>query len=137
MRLGKPTTRKFARAVAAIGAACFFLQIFAFVFSSDSRLALLDGSGGVGIMMAGEFCSAASHSGDLPKQHSRHHHCALCVAGNRDVSQDEVSTLVAMVIVLAIPHSHERQAWIRRDELTPPPIGWTSSWSSRAPPSFS
>jgi hypothetical protein len=138
MAPGKSTTRKFARAVAAIGAACFFLQIFAFMFSANKRIALPDGAAGVGIMLAGEFCNAGSHeSGDLPGQHSRHHHCALCVAGSRDVSHYEAAAVIATVVVLALPQSHDRPAWIRRDELTPSPIGWTSSWSSRAPPSFS
>jgi len=63
-------------------------------------------------------------------------HCALCANGARDAI-----VLIAplrIVISLAVePASTEAPGWSIEAPPGPKPQGWTSSWSSRAPPFFS
>ena len=122
------------------GIALFFLvQTLAFVFSPNGRIAFSNGGAGASsIAMAGEVCLAnADDGGKAPKPNHQHHrHCAVCVASNRDFPLP-ASALIAAVVAFIPPPPDEAPPRFSRDELAPPPLGWTSSWSSRAPPSFS
>lgn len=123
--------------IAGVAACLLLLQSFAVVFSLSGRAALSHGDRAAALARAGELCDAGSHDdGQAPAPH-HHQHCALCVAGHRDLSLDGAVFLVATVIVLALPQSEASPAQFRHDELKPSPSGWASSWSPRAPPSFS
>jgi Protein of unknown function (DUF2946) len=115
----------------------FLLQTMAFVFSSAGRAAFSSGVAGASIAMAGEICRAKSDDGGkAPAQPSHHHHCALCSVGNDDDVVDVVADFAKVIIVLT-PRSGDAPAWFVQDYPAPSPLGWTSSWSSRAPPVLS
>ena len=124
----------------ASGIALFFLvQTLAFVFSPNGRIAFSNGDAGLSsIAMAGEICLANSDDGGKAPgpNHKHHRHCAVCAASNRDFPLPALA-LIAAVIVFNAPPSDEAPPRFIHDELAPSPLGWTSSWSSRAPPSFS
>jgi len=115
----------------------FLLQTLAFVFSTSGRLAFSNGDAGASIAMAGEICHASSDDGGkAPAQPAHQHHCTLCTANHLHNAVYPVGIL-ASVIAFLTPQSDEAPARLILDELAPPPLGWTSSWSSRAPPSLS
>jgi hypothetical protein len=126
-----------ARALVTSGIALFFLvQTLAFVFSPNGRIAFSNGSAGVSsIAMTGEICHVGAGDGDRAPapNHKHHRHCAVCVADNRNAPIPAV-VLIAAVVVFIAPPPDEARAWFVHDELAPLPLGWTSSWSSRAPP---
>ncbi len=129
-----PLTRGAARGLFAGAVACLlFLQALAFVFSANGRIAFASGGVGASIVLASEICHAAPDGGKAPAPHSHHHHCALCAIGKHQNAVD-ASVILASVIVMLTPRSNDALAWFAHDELAPPPLGWTSSWSSRAPP---
>jgi len=118
-------------------AGLFLLQILAFVVSSNGRIAFSSGDAGASIAMAGEICGAKTDDGGkAPAQPSHHHHCALCSVGSDDDGVDAVAHLAKVIIVLT-PRSDDATTWCVDDDLAPFPLGWTSSWSSRAPPVLS
>lgn len=120
---------------AAVG--LFLLQALALGFSPNGRVALASGDAGTSIAMAGEICQAKTDpDGKTPAPRSHHHYCTVCSVGNHDQTKDAVAFLVSIIVVLA-PLSEDTLSWFVRVDLTPFPLGWTSSWSSRAPPSFS
>ncbi len=136
--MGKPCSKWWgmARALVAGGIALFFLvQTLAFVFSPNGRIAFSNGDAGASIAMAGEVCHAGSDdSGKTPAPNHKHHrHCALCAADNRHLALPAF-VLIAAVVVFTAPRPDDAWAPFSHDELTPLPLGWTSSWSSRAPP---
>jgi hypothetical protein len=115
----------------------FLVQTLIFVFSSNGRLAFASGDAGASIVMAGEICHASSDDGGkAPAQPAHQHHCTLCTANHLHNAVYTVGIL-ASVIALLTPRSDEAPTRLIHDELAPPPLGWTSSWSSRAPPSLS
>lgn len=131
-----PAAKKTWREFVAVAAACLFLiQALSFIYSSR---AMFSHDSGIAIAAAGEFCSPErGDGGKAPAQ--RHHHdqnCVLCGGGNRAEALADVG-LVATVIVLALLQPADAPTWFPRDALTPTPLGWTSSWASRAPPAFS
>ncbi|WP_457796517.1 hypothetical protein [Methylocystis sp. S23] len=82
------------------------------------------------------FC-AANESPDgppAPAHHAHGEHCLICAAAG--VAQP-VRTIVAIMAATIERSAPSPQEWRQRDECPPPVSGWTSSWSSRAPPSFS
>jgi hypothetical protein len=131
------TGRKSAREFIAYAVVCLFLlQALAFVFSSNGRVAFASGDAGASIAMAGEICYVAPDGGKAPAPHSHRHHCTLCSLAHQDKAMDVVAILATVMVVLS-PRSNDAPAWFVHDELTSSPLGWTSSWSSRAPPFFS
>ncbi len=117
-------------------ALAFLAQMLAFVFSPSGRLAFSNGDADASIAMAGEICHASSDdAGKAPAQPARHQHCALCSIGNHAHELDPV-VLVASIVIVPAPGSGDGNArgWSLFDNLLSLPIGWTSSWSSRAPP---
>ncbi|MGO9768968.1 MAG: DUF2946 family protein [Roseiarcus sp.] len=114
----------------------FLAQTMAFVFSANGRIAFSSGDAGASIAMAGEICHAKpDDSGKSPAQPARHHYCTVCSIANNAPAVDAIALAAGVVIVFA-PRSDDAPTWFHRDYLSPLPVGWTSSWSSRAPPSF-
>jgi hypothetical protein len=123
------------RSLLAVAVLCLFLlQALAFVFSPNGRIAFSSGDAGVSIAMAGEMCHAKSdESGKAPAQPAHFHHCALCSIANNTQALDAVA-LAASVIAVLEPRSGDAPAWFVTYEHSRPILGWTSCWSSRAPP---
>ena len=131
-RLKKWTTPLVAGGVALL----FLVQTLVFVFSTNGRLAFSSGSAGASIVMAGEICHSKPEAGDKnPQQPIRHHNCALCSLGNCTHEADALVLTPAAVIILAsLAEVGDTPEWFLSDSIPSLPVGWTSSWSSRAPP---
>ncbi|MBM3564372.1 MAG: hypothetical protein FJX15_13630 [Alphaproteobacteria bacterium] len=114
-------------------AGLFLMQVLGLVVASSGCAAFLSDDAGVSIAMAGEYCGGKTHDGDRQPVQPSHHHCALCSIGYYDDAVDAVANLAEVIIVLT-PQSDAAAAPFIHDELAPPLLGWTSSWSSRAPP---
>lgn len=126
------------RALIAGAAACLLLlQTFASILSPTGRAVFANGVPGAVLSMAGDLCETDAHDGGKPPAQHHHQHCTLCVANARDLSLDAAVVLIATAIVLALPQSGAAPAWVGGNDVTPSLPGWASSWSSRAPPSFS
>lgn len=129
-----------ARDLVACAVACLLLVQAWASFVPTTRQALLQDSGpGIAALLSGSLCHEHVHDGeDRPAQDRHHHqHCVLCGVGLRDLALPVV-TLAAIILHLATPRFDAGPAWSRADcGGAPPPLGWLSSWSSRAPPSFS
>ncbi len=126
-----------AHALGASGIALLFLvQTLAFILSPTGRIAFSSSAAGASIAMAGEICHANSDDGDKTQaQPARHHHCALCKVGNSAHEADAISLTPSVVIVLALlSRDGNAPGWPHAECLPSFPVGWTSSWSSRAPP---
>lgn len=122
--------------IAGVAACLLLLQSFAIILSPNGSAALSHGDQAAALALAGELCGDGPHDGrDAPASH--HHHCALCITGNRDLSLDAAVLLIATLVVLTLPQGEASPAWVRRSESKPSLAGWASSWSSRGPPSFS
>lgn len=117
-------------------AGLFLFQILTFVISSGPP-ASLAGDAGASIALTGELCLGVTDNGGKPPAHpNHHHHCALCPTGHYDDSVEALADLAKVIGVLT-PRSDAAPKRHIPDDLTPSPAGWTSSWSSRAPPAFS
>jgi hypothetical protein len=122
--------------VTSVVALLFLVQTLAFILSPTGRIAFSSSAAGASIAMAGEICHINSDdSGKTPSQPSRHHHCALCTVGNCAHEADALSLTPSVAMALALPSRDEdAPGWPYADDLPSLPVGWTSSWSSRAPP---
>lgn len=132
------TAKKSARELIACTVACLFLfqaLVSGAQIAHDSVAA--DGAQ-TSVLVASAFCDAGADTRDDGRAPAQHHrqHCALCGVANRDALLHAVA-LVATIAVLAVPRSDAAPVSFAHGELSPPPLGWTSSWSSRAPPSIS
>ena len=133
-----PKSQRIARTLlSSVVASLFLLQAVAFIFSSNGRVAFSNGEAGASIAMAGEICRAnTDDGGKAPAQPSHHHHWAVCCIGRHDDAIGAVADL-AQVIIGLTPRSGDAPASFVHDELALRLLGWTSSWSSRAPPAIS
>jgi len=134
-----PLTRGFARGIFAGVIGClFFLHSLAFVVSPNARGLFSTSVQDASVSTVRDLCGVAMHDGDAGDEapgpdHRQHSHCALCVASARELPLPAVVPITAVVVVAAPPSDKAPRRFIR-DELAPRPPGWTSSWSSRAPP---
>jgi hypothetical protein len=123
--------------IAGVVAFSFCLQVLGLVLPNRPSLSL-GGDAVAAAFSSGLICDGGGHDGGkTPAQQHHGQHCALCGLGARDFVLQSVA-LVATAMVLIPPKIQDARAWAPDlDELAPPPLGWISSWSSRAPPSFS
>ena len=114
----------------------FVVQTLAFILSPAGRIAFSSSAAGASIAMAGEICHLNSdNSGKTPALPGRHHHCALCTVSNCAHEADAIALMPNVVIVPALLSQHgNAPGWAYSGNLPLLPVGWTSSWSSRAPP---
>jgi hypothetical protein len=110
------------RGFAAIAIACLLLQLFGHSTHSPRF------SSGIGSPAA--FCGAGGHEGPAPTPLDRHP-CALCGIAAVVASAAETSA-----VSTAAPHTTTSAPRMKpsSDRLGRAPPGWTSSWSSQAPP---
>jgi hypothetical protein len=83
------------------------------------------------------YCSALGN--DKGPAHGRHDHsqcCIFCKASGRDATFAIIAASICVAIYLPSKESVSLVPFAE-DDCSMRPIGWTSSWSSRAPPSFS
>jgi len=117
----------------AIAVACVFaLQSLLFPCAAHSGAAVLDG-GGAGWNLA--YCSPSDIGDDKappPLHRDSADHCVLCAAASSPGRAPAVECAANRVVPAA-------PSWRRPllDDRPLLPDGWMSSWSSRAPPSFS
>ncbi|WP_400770594.1 DUF2946 family protein [Methylosinus sporium] len=117
---------------------CLLLsEALTFVITMTRHSAFSNADGGASIAAAGDYCDARPDSGGRHPAHSSDHsNCALCIVSDRDPTFDAVA-LVASAIAILLPWPHDAPARFDiGDGAPPPPLGWTGSWSSRAPPRF-
>ncbi|PPD44058.1 MAG: hypothetical protein CTY15_08340 [Methylocystis sp.] len=90
----------------------------------------------VTLTVFGEICH--SDAGGPAGKSDRVHHdcCILCEAGGRDAA---LVFILAFATTVLLPQrdAASASAHADTDETPPRASGWASSWSSRAPPSFS
>lgn len=125
--------------IAGVVAFSLFLQVLGLMVSPNRPSLSLGGDVAPAASSFGLICDGGAHDGGKTpaQQHHGQQHCALCCFGNRDFVHQSVA-LIATVIVLIPPTTQDARARAPDlEELAPPPLGWISSWSSRAPPSFS
>jgi hypothetical protein len=110
--------------------ALFLVQALAILLSAPGRADLAQADGGASLLAA--FCGGAAHDGD-PTPADHRHHCDICPAG--------CDGSAAKAALAPSPRADTRAfgslATPEPRRATPPapfPSGWTSSWSSRAPP---
>jgi hypothetical protein len=139
MESGQTARRRSARAIVAGVVACLLaLQGFALAASAGS-LSRADRLVGCSAATLDIDAAGVAAAGDEGPSHGHREHyecCAFCAAGGRDalllllpLALVAIAVLgpVAQVFVLRAP----------RDDSAAKPLGWASSWSSRAPPFFS
>lgn len=127
------------RAIIAGAIACLFLLKGLALAASPGLMEIAHGGGGsiVDAAVVGKHCDA--HGGEGAPLHGDHSHsqcCIFCAASGRDASFSVVAAFLATVIYL-MPEAAVSTVRFFTDDPDGRPIGWTSSWSSRAPPFFS
>lgn len=108
-----------------------FLQSLAFSAAPQAGAAHAE-LGGAAFSQSGNCAPEDMGGGKAPTGYHHTHCCILCSAH---------AELLAPLIALVVVHHHfaatDAAILVVREELKGGPSGWMSSWSSRAPPSFS
>jgi len=114
---------------------CLILsEALSFVIAATRHGAFSDGASRA---VAGKYCDARiDNGGRLPAHSGDHRNCALCIACDRDQTFDAIG-LLANAVIFRAPWPPDAAARFNAGDLALSPLGWTSSWSSRAPPHFS
>jgi hypothetical protein len=138
MAVLRRNAQRLACGFAALALVCVaLLDILSFVIAARRHSAFSNGDVGASISVAGEYCASRLDNGGNRPAHPRHQRdCALCIVCDRDQTFDALA-LLASVIVVPAPPAQDAPARFDPGALAPSPLGWTSSWSSRAPPAFS
>ncbi|WP_400771497.1 hypothetical protein [Methylosinus sporium] len=85
------------------------------------------------VALAVSDCATPDHR-QAPAGEGAHSHCCLlCEWGLRD----GVAIIGSFIVTALGADAHATPIRATADRLWPAPIGWTTSWSSRAPPAFS
>ncbi len=120
--------RPFLRALVAAVAAClFFLQGLGALATAHAHSA----PAGVALTLAPCHDAAKGEAPAAP----RHEHSDCCLSCEASARQLILAVaLLSGVAALLPPESEAAAAMPPQSDIRPPPIGWASSWSSRAPP---
>lgn len=129
----RPTSR-----IAVAALVCLLLsEALSFVITTTRHGAFSNADGGASIAAAGDYCDARPENGGrLPAHSNDHSNCALCIVSDRDPTFDAIA-LVASAIATPPPGPHDVPSRFDMGDVAASPLGWTGSWSSRAPPRFS
>lgn len=135
MAVFRLNAKRLARGFAAAVLMCLILlEALSFVIGAKRHSAFSNGDLGASIA-TGEYCDAQlDNGGRLPAHSSHQRNCALCIVCDRDQTFDAAVALLASAFIVLAPRPHDAPAWFEARDLAPSPLGWTSSWSSRAPP---
>lgn len=118
--------------VASVAATLIVLQGLVFAASANAPFAHYGNQ--TVVASIAEYCGAQGRDdAPAPGRHGHSHCCVVCAGSGRDASPLHMAALLSVVIYSA----HGAIASVVRlvvDEPERRLIGWTSSWSSRAPP---
>lgn len=131
------TQRDFLTRAVIAGVVTLLLVLQGLVFAGSAALARTAGDGvSPSVVASASHCIPSSGDTDPAKRHADHSLCCIfCNANVRDATFIGVAAfLVAMTV--AVGAAAATVVRPNRDDFDKHPTGWTSSWSSRAPPSF-
>ncbi|MBG0809000.1 hypothetical protein IY145_06390 [Methylosinus sp. H3A] len=130
-----PRLRWMARALVSNGIAGLFLTLaLAIVFSASGRAEFASPDAGASLASAAELCRSVAHDGGpAPTPADGRHHCDMCPAACDGSAQNAAVAPARRVDALA-PRSATAPLLRLAEAPALFPSGWTSSWSSRAPP---
>jgi hypothetical protein len=123
--------------VAGVLALIFALQSFVALGASAAHFARRGDEASIVISVQDVTCFVDAHGGNrLPAHEGDHAQCCV-LCGARDLAGHALTNVAQMSGAISPQRfSATVSGWLR-EALVSPPTGWTSSWSSRAPPFFS
>jgi hypothetical protein len=123
--------------VAGVLALLFTLQGFLAIGASAAHYARGGGEASIGFSIPGVTCFVNMHGGNLPPAHEGDHAqcCVLC--GARDLTGHILANVAQTSNGTSLRRLSGTLSGWPCEPLISAPTGWTSSWSSRAPPFFS
>jgi hypothetical protein len=136
-----PDRKSAARDIFAGMVAClFFLQVLASLASVNRNAGTfgsgvaVDGRSTMGVLCA-DASVAEGRDHVLPDSNGREHGlcCSACALGSRDAALIAILPFIVSTLLFA-PVLDAAPAARTPDDRPPTLLGWTSSWSSRAPP---
>ena len=114
--------------------ALFLAQAFAIVFAAGERADFASRHGGPALAATAPFCKAVTHDdGPAPTPADRRHHCDMCPAACGGSGAGAAVAPTRLVDMLPPEAKATTSPRLVRAPAPFPP-GWSSSWSSRAPP---
>ena len=124
--------------IAAVVVCLIVLQGFALAASPAFAGSARDpASHSVAISAVGGHCDAPRGDKAPAQGHCDHSQCCIfCRADGRDASSVIMAALFT-VLIYSAPEASLSAARFTKNDFVEHPIGWTSSWSSRAPPTIS
>ena len=124
--------------IAAVVASLIVLQGFALAASAAFAGSARDPvSHSAAISAVGVHCDAPRGDKAPAQGHCDHSQCCiLCRADDHSASSVIMVALLA-VLIYSAPEASLSAAHFTKNDFVEHPIGWTSSWSSRAPPAVS
>lgn len=118
--------------VASVAATLIVLQ--GLVFAASVNAPFAQKSHQTVVVSLSEYCGAQGGDGvPAPGRHDHSHCCFVCAGSGRDASPLVMAALISVVIYSA-PEAIASVVRLVVDEPDRRLIGWTSSWSARAPP---
>jgi hypothetical protein len=139
MRVGRRPTHSVSAIAGLLVALLIFVQGLAAYVSAPAHVRHGNPEAGVAALSLGVFCQADMAGGG--KSPSREHGdclecCVLCVARDYGTPSIYVATGdIGAQFPALVASAPTARRYIEDDDGRP--IGWASSWSSRAPPNFS
>ena len=122
--------------IACVAACMFLIQFLTFAVQLNGGGGFHSKGANSAVATPDKICSDKAGDGGIPvKPIHNHRNCAFCAASDRDPVLSFISVPVKTIV--ASPPQSDVIFHRLPDTLTRAPTGWISSWSSRAPPSFS
>lgn len=119
--------------MASVTLCLFLLQGLA---TSIPSLLVGDAAAGVTASIDGRFCKTHFGDGAPAQDHRSHALCCIGCVSNRDASPLFFAALFS-IDAYSLPEAVVSSARFSMANSRGPPVGWITSWSSRAPPLFS
>jgi hypothetical protein len=136
MRRGGLRQSSVATLMACVVACVLLAQLLAFAVQRHGTAGFLSRNDNSVIATPDSICSDRADDGRVPLNPTHNHlNCVFCAAGDRDPVSGLIST--ALKTIIARPLQSGAACRPLGGSLIQPLMGWLSSWSSQAPPSFS
>ncbi|WP_159289098.1 DUF2946 family protein [Methylosinus sporium] len=125
------------RALIASTVACVcLLQAFILVMSMQGRFAHASAESGVAVSVS-DYCRANTHGGGEGSTQHDHSQCCILCSSSVYGGLSRFAAVVCKIAFFPAPRTAAEIGWRFLDDPVAQLVGWTSSWSSRAPPSIS